>query len=82
MTQGERAEIIKKILKWIIPQEKGVTTQAIYYHIKWEITEGGASNNSIKKYIEDISKASYITYEHPFWKATKAGKDWLERHSV
>jgi hypothetical protein len=82
MPQSERAEIIKKLMRWLLSQEKGATVQAIRHYVKWEITEGGATDNSIKKYIEDLSSALLIEYVHPFWKITKAGKFWLERHSI
>lgn len=82
MPQSERSEILKKLLKWLGSQEKGVTTMAILYHVKWEITEGGATDKSIKKYIEDLHGAGLIEYKHPFWKITPAGKNWLERHSI
>lgn len=82
MPQSERSEILKKLLKWLNIQEKGVTTPGILYHVKWEITEGGATDKSIKKYIEDLHKAGLIKYKHPFWKITLAGKRWLERHSI
>ena len=82
MPQSERAEILKKMLRWMITQEKGATVQAVVTYTKWEITEGGATDNAIKKYIEDLKKALYIEYDHPFWKVTKAGNMWLERHSI
>ena len=82
MPQSERAEIIKRLLKWLDLQEKGATTQAIVHYVKWEITEGGATDNSIKKYIEDLHRAMLIEYKHPFWKITPAGKRWLERHCI
>jgi hypothetical protein len=82
MPQSERAEIIKKLVKWLASQENGATVQAIVHYVKWEITEGGATDNAIKKYIEDLDKAAIIEYKHPFWKVTKYGKKWLERHSI
>ena len=82
MPQSERSEIMKKLLKWLDLQERGATTQAILQYVKWEITEGGATDNSIKKYIEDLQRAALIEYRHPFWKVTPAGKRWLERHSI
>ena len=82
MPQSERADILKKLLKWLVTQEKGATTSAILHQVKWEITEGGATDNSIKRYIEDLDKAVLIEYNHPFWKVTNAGKKWLERHSI
>ena len=80
MTQPERARILKKILKWLDTLEKGATTTQILYQVKWEITEGGATNKSIKKYIEDLHKAGLIENKHPFWRITPAGKKWSERH--
>jgi hypothetical protein len=82
MPQSERSEILKKLLKWLSTQANGATVQAILQYTKWEITEGGATDNAIKKYIEDLDKAGLIDYVHPFWKITNAGKKWLERHSI
>ena len=82
LPQSERAEIIKKILKYISSQERGVTVAAFQFHVKWEITEGGASDRSIKKYLEDLRQAGLIEYKHPFWKISQLGKEWLERHSL
>jgi hypothetical protein len=62
--------------------EKGATTAAILKYAKWEITEGGATDNTIKKYIEDLEGACLIEYKHPFWKITNNGKKWLERHNI
>jgi len=80
MPQSERANNLKEIVKWLITQQEGATVQAILQYTKWEITEGGATDNTIKKYIEDLKKASIIEYNHPFWKVTEYGKKWLERH--
>jgi len=82
MPQTERAAIIKKLVKWLVSKEKGATVQAIRHFVKWEITEGGATDKSIKKYIADLDNALLIEYKHPFWRVTKAGKMWLERHSI
>lgn len=80
MPQSERANILKKLVKWLVPQEKGATVQAILQYTKWEITEGGATDATIKKYIEDLNRATIIEYDHPFWTVTNYGKMWLERH--
>jgi hypothetical protein len=82
MPQSERAEILKRLLRWIGSLENGATIPAILQYTKWEITEGGATDNAIKKYVEDLEKARYIEYNHPFYKITNAGKLWLERHSI
>ena len=82
MPQSERSIIIKRLMNWLTNQDKGTTVQGIVQYVKWEITEGGATDNSIKKYIADLDKAVLIEYDHPFWKVTKAGKMWLERHSI
>jgi hypothetical protein len=82
MPQSERATVLKDIVKWLGSQEKGATVQAIRQHTKWEITEGGATDNTIKKYIEDLNNAQIIEYEHPFWKVTNYGKMWLDRHTL
>lgn len=82
MPQTERAAVLKKLLKWLAEQEKGATLQAIIAYTKWEITEGGATDNTSKKYVEDLGQAVLIEYAHPFWRVTKKGREWLERHSV
>jgi hypothetical protein len=82
MPQSERSDILKKLLTWLSTQENGATMPGLLQYVKWEITEGGATDNAIKKYIEDLSKASLIEYVAPFWKITKAGVKWLERHSI
>ena len=82
MPQTERALILKKILGWLITQEKGVATRGLRAYVKWEITEGGGTDNSIKKYVEDLDRGGLIEYGHPFWKITNAGRKWLERHSI
>ena len=82
MPQSERAEIIKEVLKWLNTQEKRVTVSEFHYHVKWEITEGGASDKTIKKYLEDLHQAGLIEDKHPFWRISKLGKEWLERHGL
>jgi hypothetical protein len=82
MPQSERAEIIRKILSWLATHEHGATTQALYTYTQWEICEGGATTNTMKKYIEDLNKGLLIEYKPPFWKITNAGKMWLERHGI
>jgi hypothetical protein len=82
MPQSERANVLKEIIRWLATQEKGATLQALSHHIKWEITEGGATDTTIKKYIQDLSGAQLIEYEHPFWLVTNNGKMWLERHCI
>jgi len=82
MPQSERSDIIKKLLKWLATLENGATVQAIVQYVKWEITEGGATDNVIKKYIDDLDRAKLIEDVHPFWKISKSGMKWLERHSI
>ncbi len=82
MPHSERAEIMKKILKWMKNKERGVTRTAFFHHVKWEIAEGGATDSAIKKYLEDLHQAGHIKYYHPFWKISTTGKEWLERHSI
>ena len=82
MPQSERSIILKKILQWLLTQENGATTQAIISYTKEEICEMGASNTTIKKYIEDLSKALMIEYKHPFWRISKKGSAWLDRHPI
>ncbi len=81
MPQSERTEIIKKLLGWLKALENGATTQGLYTYTQWEICEGGAVTNTIRKYVEDLSKAMLIEYKPPYWKITNAGREWLERHN-
>ena len=71
MPQSERAEILKKLMKWLATQERGATVQTMLAYVKWEITEGGATDNAVKKYIEDLDKQHLIEYRHPFWTIRK-----------
>ena len=82
MPQSERANVLKEIMRWLAVQERGATLQALSYHIKWEITEGGATDTTIKKYIQDLSGAQLIEFEAPFWRITNKGKMWLEQHCI
>ena len=82
MPQSERAEVLKKIMRWLAAQEKGATLPALRHQIKWEITAGGATDTTIRKYIEDLHGAELIDYEHPMWTVTNNGKMWLERHCI
>jgi len=70
------------MVAWLGTQEKGATVQGIVHHTKWEICEGGATDKTIKGYIEDLSKARIIEYDHPYWKLTPYGEEWLSRHSI
>ena len=74
MPQSERSDNIKKLLKWLLTQEKGATKPAILHYSKWKISEGGATDNTVKKYIEALHKAGLTEYNHPFYKISKYGK--------
>jgi hypothetical protein len=82
MPQSERANILKEILKWLTTKAEGATTAGLKSHIKWEITEGGATDTAIKKYIDDMNDALLIEYKHPHWLITGKGKMWLEIHQI
>ena len=83
MPQSERSDTMRKMLKWLDSQpDQRATMAAIIFHTKWEITEGGAIDRTIKSYIEDLYKAGMIEYKPPFYKITKLGKQWLERHGI
>jgi len=82
MPQSERSSILKEMLKWLLQFDKGQTVAAILAYTKLEITELGATDNTIKKYIQDLDHAGLIEYKHPFWKIADLGRKWLERHGV
>ena len=83
MPQSERSEILKKILLFLLKRpEQRATMEAIIYHIQWEITEGGASVSTCRKYIEALKRGGLIAYKHPFWHITDRGKQWLKRHPL
>ena len=82
MPQSERSDVLRKLLKWLDSQETGATMPNVIFYAKWEITEGGAITRTIKSYIEDLFKAGMIEYKTPFYKVTKLGKQWLERHGI
>lgn len=83
MPQSERSKNLKEIVKWLASLEREkATVPAIFKHVKWEITEGGATNSTIRKYIEDLAQGGIIEYQHPFWKVTKFGRTWIDRHSL
>jgi predicted transcriptional regulator len=81
MPQSERSNNLKKILKWLNSQKEGATTSALRFHIKWGITEGGATDTTIKNYLEDLKSAGFIAYKHPRWHITDLGKKWLQQHN-
>ncbi len=84
MPQSERSAIIKEMLKWLSQFKKGQTLAAIVTYTKCEITELGATNATIKKYVQDLHHARFIecSRDNPFWKVTDYGNAWLERHTV
>ena len=82
MPQSERTEIIKTLLKWLESKEKGVTLSAIITHTKVEITQLGATTNTIRKYVRDLHSSGLIEFKQPFWKISKFGKEWLERYYI
>lgn len=82
MPQSDRSKTIKALVKWLVHQDPGATTAGIHAQVRNEITELGATQKTIQSYIEDLDHAGIIEYEHPYWKVTKFGREWLERHSI
>lgn len=71
-----------ELLKWLASADDGATTAAIHAQVRNEITQLGATRKTIQNYIEDLHHAGFIEYKHPFWRITKPGRDWLERHTI
>ncbi len=82
MPQAERSKTLMELLKWLASTNDGATVQAIHAQVRNEITQLGATAKTIQNYIEVLDNAGFIEYKHPFWRITKPGRDWLERHSV
>lgn len=82
MPQSERSNILKELLKWISSQENGATLAAIHAQVRNEITQLGATAKTIESYVYELHRASFIEYKPPYWRITKSGKEWLERHTV
>ena len=70
------------MVEWLASLEDGATVQAIRAYTKWDITEGGATDTTIKKYIENLNRGRLIKYQHPYWKVTQYGRKWLEEHRL
>lgn len=82
MPQSERSKTLKELMKWLASQDPGATVPAIHAQVRNEITQLGATQKTIQNYIEDLHNAGLIEYKHPYWRVTKFGRDWLERHSI
>jgi len=82
MPQSERSNVLKELLKWLASQENGATVSAIHAQVRNEITQLGATPKTIENYITDLHAAAFTEYKHPFWRVTRAGRDWLERHTI
>lgn len=82
MPQAERSRNLMELLKWVASLECGATTAGIKAYTRNEITQLGATDKTIENYIDALKSAGFIEYNHPYWNATKAGKDFLERHGA
>ena len=87
MPQSERSQNMKEILRWLkdVVGEDGVTVGQIVAYVVNEVTELGATEKTAKGYVERLHKASLIDFVSPNsskFRITKAGRKWLERHSI
>jgi hypothetical protein len=82
MPQAERSRNLIELQKWLSLKEKGATTAAMKAYTRNEITQLGATEKTIENYIYALEKARFIEYKHPFWRITKAGRNFLERHGA
>jgi predicted transcriptional regulator len=82
MPQQERSRNLIELLKWLSSQNNGATTAAMVAYTRNEVTQLGATDKTIQNYIDALEKAGFIDYKHPFWKTTKAGQTFLERHGA
>ncbi len=84
MPQQERSHNLLKMLKYLrslkLEGKSGASTGGLKAHTRNEITELGATDKTIENYIETLKNAGLIDYSHPYWRITKAGEDFLERH--
>jgi predicted transcriptional regulator len=79
MPQQERSRNQLEMLKWLKTQQNGAHTAALKAYTRNEITLLGATDKTIENYIDNLKNAGFIEYNHPFWKITKAGLNFLER---
>ena len=80
MPQQERSRNLLRMLKWLSTQQQGATTGALKAYTRNEITQLGATDKTIENYIDALKTANFTEYTHPYWKITKAGRDFLQRH--
>lgn len=81
MPQSERSGIIKKLCVWLRAksQNKGASLKEIVTHVKVEITEYGATESTIRKYIDDLTRTGFLKLEGYKYKTTEACENWLDR---
>ena len=79
MPQQERSRNQIEMLKWLRTQQNGATTAALKAYTRNGITLLGATDKTIENYIENLERAGFIEFKHPFWRITRSGLRFLER---
>lgn len=81
MPQSERSDNIKKLAKWLRAKSKrkGATRREIHKFVKVEVTEMGATDGTIKKYIDDLVQNGFIQINGIRYKTTTLCENWLDR---
>lgn len=86
LPQPERTKNIKAILKWLrdIVGSKGATVGQIMAYTETEVTDMGATQRTIRSYIEAIRRRQLIAVCGDGFRLriTAAGRRWLERRGV
>ena len=82
MPQSERSQIIKEMLMWIDAKTKkdgGATLLQIVRYTESEITSLGATQRTVKSYLNTLLRHSLVSLKGLKFVCTQTGKNWLEK---
>lgn len=79
MPQSERSEMIKMMLAYINESPRGVPYHEAIRHVRFEISQMGARDKTIKEWIQSCLKTGLLTLSHNRLVTTELYKNWLHR---
>ena len=84
MPQSERSQTIKDMLKWLYAKTKkdgGAKLNEILHHVTLEITEMGATERTVKKYLDVCQQMGLVSLslDRLRFMTTRKCKNWLDR---